>query len=83
MSSGYIASITAELCEACGACLEYCQFSAIEMEIGWAVIDPAACFGCGVCVDKCPQYAIQLNLDPNKGEPLEIFALMEEASRVS
>lgn len=79
MSSGYTALVDPDLCEGCGTCEEYCQFSAIEMEEGWAVINQEACFGCGVCVDKCDQGAIALNLDPSKGEPLEILTLMEEA----
>ena len=79
MSSGYTASVNPELCEGCGTCEQYCQFSAISIEEGWAVIDQEACFGCGVCVDKCEQEAVTLNLDPAKGEPLEIFTLMEEA----
>ena len=79
MSSGYTASISSKLCESCGTCIEFCQFEAIEMDEGWAVIDQEACFGCGVCVDKCEMSAIQLDLDPSKGEPLEIFTLMEEA----
>lgn len=79
MSSGYTASIAPELCLDCGTCAEFCQFEAIEMLEGWAEIIPEACFGCGVCVDKCEQGAIQLNLDPAKGEPLEILTLMEEA----
>ena len=79
MSSGYTAYISPELCESCGTCAAYCQFEAIEMDEGWAVVNQEACFGCGVCVDKCEMSAIQLDLDPSKGEPLEIFTLMEEA----
>ena len=49
------------------------------MENGIAVVNQEACYGCGVCVDKCEQGAVQLNLDPARGEPLEILKLMEEA----
>lgn len=83
MSSGYTASVNQDLCEGCGTCEEYCQFEAIEMKDGWAVVNQEACFGCGVCVDKCDQGAIVLNLDPAKGEPLEILTLMEEARKTS
>jgi NAD-dependent dihydropyrimidine dehydrogenase PreA subunit len=81
LSSGYIASVNSDLCESCGICEGFCQFSAIDLMDGMAVIHQEACFGCGVCVDKCEQAAIQLNLDPTKGEPLEILTLMEEARR--
>jgi ferredoxin len=40
------------------------------------------CFGCGVCVDKCQNNLIVLNLDPQKGVPLEIEKLMKEAISV-
>ena len=78
LSSGYTAWIEPELCIGCGTCLEYCQFEAIEMEDGIAVVDQEACYGCGVCVDKCDQGAAKLNLDPTKGEPLEILRLLED-----
>lgn len=78
MSSGYTASINPDLCLGCGTCTEYCQFSAIEMVDGLAMIIQEDCYGCGVCVDKCDQDAVSLNLDPSKGEPLEIQTLMEE-----
>lgn len=83
MSSGYTASINQDLCEGCGTCAEYCQFSAIEMVDGLVMIIQEACYGCGVCVDKCGQDAVSLNLDPSKGEPLEIQKLMEEVRLAS
>jgi len=82
MSSGYTAEINEELCEGCGTCQEFCQFSAIQMVDEIATIDREACFGCGVCVDKCHNNLIVLNLDPQKGIPLEIEKLMKEAISV-
>jgi ferredoxin len=35
--------------------------------------------GCGVCVDMCEQGALTLDLDADKGVPLEINALMSQA----
>jgi Pyruvate/2-oxoacid:ferredoxin oxidoreductase delta subunit len=81
LSSGYTARIDPDLCIACEVCPEYCQFFAIEMENGFAVVNQEACYGCGVCVDKCEQGAVQLNLDPVKGEPLEILKLMDQVRR--
>ena len=80
MTSGYSAHVDTELCIGCETCSEYCQFSAIEMDDGQAVIHNEDCFGCGVCVDKCTQEAITLQRDPAKGVPLEIHKLMEEAA---
>jgi len=83
MTSGFTASVDSNLCEGCETCSEYCQFSAIEMVDGVALIQVEDCFGCGVCVDKCAQNAITFNRDPAKGIPLEIHKLMEEAAQVS
>lgn len=82
-ASGYTAEINLDLCEGCGICQEYCQFSAIQMLEGKAHIDHEACFGCGVCVDKCQNNAVTFNRDPQKGIPLEIEKLMKEALLVS
>ena len=49
------------------------------MSDGRVFIDAAACMGCGVCVDKCEQGALTLDLDADKGAPLEINALMRAA----
>ena len=56
--------------------------SAIQMVDEIATIDREACFGCGVCVDKCQNNLIVLNLDPQKGIPLEIEKLMKKAISV-
>ena len=52
------------------------------MSDGRVFIDAAACMGCGVCVDKCEQGALTLDLDEDKGVPLEINALMRAALSV-
>jgi ferredoxin len=81
-SSGYVATVDAELCTACGLCADYCQFAAISVDDGFARIDASACMGCGVCVSQCPQEAISLQRDPAKGEPLEIQKLIAHAAQV-
>ena len=83
IASGYSAEVNNELCEGCGTCQEFCQFSAIKLQDEIAVVDLEACFGCGVCVDKCDNNAVLLKEDPSKGIPLEIHKLMEEAQLVS
>ena len=83
MSSGYTAFVDDQLCEGCENCLDYCQFEAIEMVDSQAMIHSVDCFGCGVCVDQCQQGAIHLERDLEKGIPLEIKKLMDEAIAVS
>jgi ferredoxin len=75
-SSSYISSVDLELCIGCGDCSEVCQFSAIHVDQGFAVVDEAACMGCGVCASHCEQDAIILFHDPRHGEPLEIQNLI-------
>jgi ferredoxin len=70
-SSGYVSHVDADLCVGCGVCVDFCQFGALSVEDGAAVVDAAACMGCGVCVSQCAQGALALVRDPAKGEPLE------------
>ena len=79
-SSGYLAQIDEDSCVACGTCAEICQFGALTEGDLLMAVDESKCMGCGVCVDKCPQEAISLRRDESKSEPLEIFALMEQAA---
>jgi ferredoxin len=75
-SSGYVSRVAADLCVGCGVCADFCQFGALSMNDGLAVVDTTACMGCGVCVSKCAQGALSLVRDPAKSEPLEIRALI-------
>lgn len=79
-SSGYVAVVEEENCISCGSCEVACQFEAISLESGVSVIDDEKCMGCGVCAGQCPQEAIHMERDEQKGEPLEIFKLMEKAA---
>ena len=80
-SSGYVCVVAEDLCAGCGTCEEVCQFSAISAAEGYAVVDYAACMGCGVCLEHCEMEALALERDENKGIPLEIQRLMEEAAQ--
>ncbi len=77
-SSGYVSQIDEGLCDACGLCPEYCQFGALSISDGSALVDEASCMGCSVCVSKCPQEAISLRREPSRGVPLEIQSLVGE-----
>jgi ferredoxin len=81
VSSGYIAQVDTDLCIGCGECAEKCQFQALGVVDFYNQIDAARCMGCGVCVSQCQHGAIRLARAPEKGEPLEIFALLAEAQQ--
>lgn len=75
--SGYVSRVDGELCLGCGACVDTCQFGALSVRDGCAVVDDEACMGCGVCVSQCPEEALSLVREATKGEPLAIVELME------
>jgi Pyruvate/2-oxoacid:ferredoxin oxidoreductase delta subunit len=75
-SSSFVSTVDQDLCIGCGDCAEYCQFSAIHVDIGYAVVDLASCMGCGICASHCEQEAITLVHDPARGMPLEIQNLI-------
>jgi len=80
-SSGYVSQVDETRCRGCGECADFCQFEALTIPNGHAIVDAARCMGCGVCVSKCAQEAISLRRDPGRGEPLEIHQLIAEASQ--
>ena len=55
--SGHTAVISSR-CDACGQCVEVCQFDAIQPREPYPQIDPLKCEGCKVCVALCPSAAI-------------------------
>jgi heterodisulfide reductase subunit A-like polyferredoxin len=77
-SSGYVSHVDEKLCLGCGNCTETCQFGAISLPNGHAEVNPELCMGCGVCVAHCDQGALTLERDLSRGEPLEIFSLIEK-----
>jgi ferredoxin len=78
-SSGYVSQIDLDLCVGCGLDSEYCQFGALEPKKGICFVNEDKCMGCGVCVSKCPQEALSLRREPARGQPLEIFNLLERS----
>jgi len=76
-ASGYLSEISDD-CAGCGNCKEYCQFDALSMEEGKALVDDEKCMGCGVCESKCSNEAISLRREPLKGAPLDIHELVPE-----
>ena len=47
-------------CLGYGSCVKVCQFDAIHVVNGVAVVDKDACKACGKCVDVCPKKLISL-----------------------
>ena len=47
-----------ELCTGCGRCGEACQFNALAVVRGRAVIFPELCHSCGVCIEVCDPGAL-------------------------
>jgi len=80
-SSGYVAHVNEDQCAGCGQCVKFCQFGAPALVDGVSRIDPEVCMGCGVCASHCKRNAIELVLTPNKGMPLEMGKIMEEAAK--
>jgi Pyruvate/2-oxoacid:ferredoxin oxidoreductase delta subunit len=79
-SSGYTATVDSGLCAACGDCTEFCQFQALEVLGGMNHVDRKRCMGCGICTSKCDHHALSMERTPEKGEPLDIITLIEQAA---
>ncbi len=58
-SSAFVNRVDADLCNACGLCLENCQFDALSLD-GTAEVNETRCVGCGVCVNACSEHALAL-----------------------
>ena len=79
-ASGYLARLDEDLCIGCGECQGSCQFKALSLDGFLSAVDEEKCMGCGVCVNKCAQGALTLVRAPEKGTPLEICTLMDQAA---
>lgn len=47
-------------CLGYGSCVRACEYDAIHVENGVAVVDPEKCKGCGLCAAACPKNLIEL-----------------------
>ena len=64
-SSAFINTVDEASCNACGLCVDNCQFDALSVD-EFAVVDKIRCVGCGVCVDACPDHALVLVRRPEE-----------------
>ncbi|NDL67953.1 RnfABCDGE type electron transport complex subunit B [Clostridiales bacterium F-3ap] len=53
-------------CLGLGSCIKACQFGAIDIVDGVAVILPEKCVACGMCVSACPKNLIEIVPDAMK-----------------
>lgn len=53
-------------CMGFGSCVKVCEFDAIHIENGIAVVDREKCVACGKCVKECPKNLIELVPYDNK-----------------
>ena len=77
-SSGYVCVVNSDKCEACGSCVEKCQFGAIRLIEMQLQIDPQTCMGCGLCAGFCSQNALSLKRDYARSDPLELDQLLRD-----
>jgi len=53
-----IPEVDPELCDACGKCVEVCQYHALALLQKQILVFPQLCHGCGSCTLNCPPGAI-------------------------
>ncbi|MDD5467172.1 MAG: CoB--CoM heterodisulfide reductase iron-sulfur subunit A family protein [Anaerolineales bacterium] len=75
-ASPLVATVIAELCAACGACVKVCPYGARTIHPVWniATVNAALCQSCGACVVACPNKASQVH----NWRPEQILAMVDE-----
>ena len=58
----YIASVDADSCINCKACVDRCVFDAQVIQGETVAYHPEKCYGCGLCVTTCPAGSISMVL---------------------
>lgn len=83
--SPFVNQVDEALCYGCELCLDYCQFDALALEEGLAVVKEIRCVGCGVCVPACPETALVLVRRPAEEiqtTPSDEMAWLQERAQV-
>ena len=60
LQTNFYASIDADLCTACGECMEVCQMDALVPVNSHTEVLRSHCIGCGVCLNACEFDSISL-----------------------
>ncbi len=63
-SSDFFAAVNESLCTGCMACIDRCQFNALDVPDEVCQVDRSRCYGCGLCISVCPSWALSLKLKP-------------------
>ena len=61
-------------CVGCEKCQEVCQYDAIDIVDGLAIIDEDKCTLCGACVDACPFEAIIISKASTVGQDISGYS---------
>ncbi len=81
-NSGFEPHFDADLCTACGTCVDRCPPEALTMgENDLPVVNLDRCFGCAVCATGCPTEAIAMANKPGFLEPPKDGKALREAMK--
>lgn len=71
MHAGISPSVKSSECIGCTTCRQGCDFGAIDMVEGKAIINPEKCVGCAMCIAVCPTNAVQIPWGDSTNEELQ------------
>lgn len=69
MAVYFIRETALDACIGCGACVEICPVTAVEVIDDLAQVDLNWCIGCGVCAVTCPTEAISIKRRTEENSP--------------
>ncbi len=79
--SGYLRHTNVDNCVGCGQCVAACNFKALSLIDGKAVVEAAKCMGCHLCLDVCENGGVELRRDPSKTEPFDVDELIAKYAK--
>jgi electron transport complex protein RnfB len=77
-SSSVLASVNAEECIDCEACIERCPMGALVAGEDTVSVDNKRCIGCGLCLRSCPSDAITLRDRPDAPTPSDDTKILNQ-----